>query len=393
MRDLLSIRAFRFIYAGVAISSLGDATLLLIPAIIAKSITGSDGAAGITFFFSTLPICCGSAFGYIIDRVNHKTLLISTCLLSVIAISPLILVDRTTYWIVYLVATAMGCSYVVIYGTLNAMLRSIVPSQLLADANGLIQSTVQGLRIAGSILGLIIYSNAGPASIILFDAITFVLAAGMFTFVPARTYIPQLRTDRWIKELLSGFQYIVADPVIRRMAVAFSMVCVVSGITESLIFAVIDQGLGRNPDFLTVTSAAMGVGSIVGGALGALAIKRRGEVFSMGLGIIIHGIAISAWLITNELSVLTAMLATGVGLTMSRVARQTLLQRNSPEHLIGRVYTAFDSMGSAALLISLAFGAALVSLLDFRALVVVVGAVTLFAGVYAISTKAIESKV
>ncbi|GAA3417308.1 MFS transporter [Streptosporangium vulgare] len=388
MPEVLRRPRFRLIYFGMAVSLLGDASLLLVPGILAKSLTGSDAAAGLTLFFFTLPLCFSPFFGYLIDRVDRRRLLVVTCVLSGVSLTPLIAVTGADMvWLIYPVSAAMGCSYAVIFSALGGLLKGILPEHLLAEANGALHTTRQGLRLFGPLLGVAVYTGFGLGALVLFDMVTFLVAAGVFAMLsapePPRSVAPA-PSGCWREEFWAGARHLAADRPLRRAAVALCLMFSLAGATESLIFAVIEHGLARAPEFTAFTSTAMGLGAIAGGLWSATVIARRGELFAIGSGIGLYGVAVICWVVPAEAVVLGAMMVAGAGLTLEGVARTTLLQRRSPGHLVGRVSTAFESLAGVAQLLSLLAGAVLVSLVDYRLLLAVVGLTVCYAGVYAL---------
>ncbi|MFI9431626.1 MULTISPECIES: MFS transporter [Streptosporangium] len=385
MWAVLRRRRFRIIYFGMVTSLLGDASLLLLPAILAKKFTGSDGAAGLTLFFFTLPLCLSPLLGQVIDRVDRRRFLVATCLLSAVSLAPLTAVTgRDTFWLVYPVSAAMGCSYAAVSGALSGLLKSVLPDDLLAEANGALQTARQGLRLVGPLLGVAVYTGYGIGAVVLLDAVTFLVAAAAFAALPAPPPVPAAPRGHRREEFWAGARHLVADPALRRAAGAFCLMFTLAGMTESLIFAVIDRGLGRSPEFTALTSTAMGVGAVVGGLCGAAVIARRGEPAAIGTGIALYGVAVMLWTVPTEAVVLAAMTVAGAGLTLAGVARMTLVQRRSPGHLVGRVSTAFEAAAGAAQLLSLVAGAVLVSLVDHRVLLAVVGLTVCCAAAHAL---------
>ncbi|MER6826249.1 MFS transporter [Streptosporangium sp. NPDC000563] len=389
--EVLRRPRFRLVYFGMAVSLLGDASLLLVPAILAKSLTGSDAAAGLTLFFFTVPLCFSPCFGYLIDRVDRRKLLVVTCLLSGISLTPLIAVTgQGTVWLVYPVSAAMGCSYAVIFSALGGLIKAILPEHLLAEANGALQTTRQGLRLFGPLLGVGVYTGFGISALVLFDMITFLVAAGVFAMLPAPRPLSPVSPappGRWREEFWAGARHLRADPPLRRAALALCLMFALAGATESLIFAVIEHGLARSPEFTAFTSTAMGLGAVAGGLRSSTVIARRGELFAIGAGIGLYGMAVICWTVPSEAVVLVAMMVAGAGLTLEGVARTTLVQRRSPGHLVGRVSTAFESLIGFAQLSSLLAGAVLVSLVDYRVLLAVVGLTVCGAGAYALRAR------
>ncbi|MET9069142.1 MFS transporter [Streptosporangium sandarakinum] len=392
MRAALRDRRFRIVYLAMVTSLLGDSSLLLIPAVLAKKLTGSDGAAGLTLFFFTVPLCLSPLLGYVIDRVDRRRFLVAACLLAAVAITPLAAVTgRDTFWLVYPVSAAMGLSYAAMSGALGGLLKAILPGESLAGANGALQTARQGLRLVGPLFGMAVYATWGIGAVVLFDVATFMVAAAAFALLPAPPSTPAAPRGRPRDEFLAGARHLAGDPLLRRTVTAFCMMFAVAGATESLIFAVIEHGLGRPPEFTAVTSTAMGVGAIIGGLGAATVIARFGELFAIGAGIALYGVAVLLWAVPAGAVVLAAMATGGAGLTLAGVAEATLTQRRSPGHLVGRVSAAFDAVAGVIQLASLAAGAVLVSLFDHRVLLGVVGVTVCLAGAHALRARSMRS--
>ncbi|GAA3452051.1 MFS transporter [Dactylosporangium matsuzakiense] len=111
-----------------------------------------------------------------------------------------------------------------------------------------------------------------------------------------------------------------------------------------------------------------GLGAIAGGLLTAAAIRRRGELPTITAGLALLAAATLLLSTAWPLSVLTGMLLAGAALTTIVIALITLLQRQAPHHLQGRVYAAFELCATAPQTAGLAAGAALITALDYRLL-------------------------
>ncbi len=384
MRAVLGRRDFRTVFFGMAASLLGDASLLLIPSILAKKMTGSDGAAGLALFFFTAPMCFAPLFGMVIDRVDRRRFLVVACLCSAVALLPLVLVTGVeTYWLVYPVSAAMGCSYTVIFSALSGLLKSMLPGELLAHANNALQTTRHGARLLGPLLGVAVYTGAGLWAVVAFDMFTFALAACAFALLPAPVPVARRPFGRWREEFTAGLRHIRDERAIRPAVTAFVLMFLAAGLSESLIFAVI-EGLGRPPEFTAVTSTAMGVGAIASGFVVARLVDRLGELRMVGAGIAVYGMAIGMWLVPAESAMVVSMALAGVSLTLASVAVRTLLQRRSPDEVVGRVSTAFEALSGGSQLLSVAVGVVLVTLIDHHLLLVLVVAGVVLSGLHAV---------
>jgi MFS family permease len=388
-------RDFRLLFVGLVVSMVGDSTLLLVPGILMKDLTGSAGAAGLTVLFFMLPICAAPAFGWLIDRIDRRTVLISACVLSSAALLPLLAVDdRSDWWIVYAVSAAMGASYVCVFGAVTALVKDLLPVELLAEANGVIQAVRQGLRIGGPLLGAALYATFGIGAVALLDMATFAVSAAIFTLLPEREpgepdAAPPDRPGRpgpwsaFLTEVTAGARVIVRDAAVRRSVIAIGVLFLAGGVAESAIFAIVSDGLHRPPAFVGVLATMTGIGAVFGGLLAAALIRSSGELAAIGAGIAVYGLATIAMAVPALSAVLGASVAIGVGMTVPVVGRVTLLQRSTPSRLLGRAATAYDAIGGVCQVVSIAAGAALVTVVSYRLLLPALGVLALAAAGYA----------
>jgi len=146
LRRLLEQRDARVFLAGQAVSSFGDSALWLATGIWVKALTGSSGAAGLTFFFFFLaPSLMAPVTGLLVDRLPRRTMLVAVNALTGGAVLLLLLVDGKDHqlWLIYAVMVVYGLSFSTLAATQSALLTAILPEDLLADANGALRS-IQG---------------------------------------------------------------------------------------------------------------------------------------------------------------------------------------------------------------------------------------------------------
>jgi hypothetical protein len=86
---------------------------------------------------------------------------------------------------------------------------------------------------------------------------------------------------------------------------------------------------------------------------------------------------------SSTVVVTIAMVCMGAGLPISVVCITTLLQRRTPGAIQGRVFTTFEMLTGVPQVASIAVGAALVAVVDFRILLAVMAGGLGVAAVYA----------
>ena len=169
MRTVLRRPDFRLLFGGLLASMTAESILLLALAIWVKDLTGSNGLAGATIFAVIAPMTLAPLVGWVVDRYPRRPFFVAANLVTAALLAPLFTVrDAGDVWIIYVVAALYGLSYITLGAALSGLIREMVPVELLAEANGVLQTVRQGLRLVGPLAGAALYaaSAAGrwPAS-------------------------------------------------------------------------------------------------------------------------------------------------------------------------------------------------------------------------------------
>jgi MFS family permease len=382
MRRLLTHRDVRLLVAGQTLSSFGDWAMWVVMAIWVKSLTGSSTQAGLTFFVLALGNLAGPLGGLLADRFRRRPLMIaSDCILGVSVLSLLFVHDAGDVWIIYLVALLYGVLGTVFYPAQAALLRVMLPEELLGDANGALSSVRQGLRIVAPLAGAGIYAAFGGGVVAVLDSATFAGSAFLMSQMRVREEKPEWGEHHFLEEVTKGVQHVWRTLALRQLTIGTTIALLVVGFTETLIFTVI-QHLGRPASFFGVLGALQGVGSIAGGITAAALLRRVGEVRTVGIGLGLFGVC--AFLLTiPSLAVVTlGFILAGIGVVWAIVAFNTALQTRTPLAIQGRVSAAVDVSLSVAQTTSIATGAALATVVDYRILLVSMAAVVIASAGY-----------
>ncbi|MFV2100053.1 MFS transporter [Micromonospora sp. LOL_024] len=388
MRNVLSRPDFRLLFGGLMASMVAESILLLALAIWVKDLTGSDGLAGATIFVILAPRMLAPLVGWVVDRYPRRPFFVATNLVMALLLTPLFAVRGAgDMWIIYGVAALYGLANLTVGAVLSRLIRELVPSELLGEANGALQTARQGLRLIGPLLGAGLYVALGG---------WMLAAVGMAGFLVAAAVVGAPRTvgsstesadgsataRRWPAELVAGLRHLADEPALRRALVGYGLGSLVMGFTESLIFAYVDRGLGRDPAFVGVLLTVQGMGGLVGGLLSAAALRRVGELGTLAGGVALFGPAALMLAYPNLWLGFVAVLMAGLSLPLTLVGLHTLIQRRTPPELLGRVAAAADAVVRCPQAFSVGAGALLVGVLDYRLSFALVGLATLLAGNY-----------
>jgi MFS family permease len=380
MRRLLALRDARLFLAGQSLSLLGDTALWLALGLWAKDLTGSSSAAGLVILCIVAPQLASPLAGLLVDRVRRRNLLIAVNPLTALAVLPLLAVhNEGDVWIIYSVAFAYGASYVVLAAGQSALLTTLVPRELLGEANAALQAVREALRLITPLAGAGLYTLAGGAAVALLDAATFLAATAALLALSAREPRPHREPEPLA--IAAGARHVARTPGLREMVVGCALCMLVIGFSETLIFELPDA-LGKPASYVGVLMAVQGIGAIAGALTATRALTRHGELKAAGFGMTIF--ALGALLMADSALpiVLAGKALFGLGLPWIVVAMLTLLQRSTPPQLQGRAFAASELALGAPQTLSIALGAAFVALVDYRFVLLVQAFTVGLAGVY-----------
>ena len=378
LKVLLRNRGFQLLIFGQTLSTLGDRALIIAFGVWVKELTDSNAAAGGAFFFVALPYLFAPLTGVIIDRLPRRRLFILANLAMACTLLLTLLVHGADQvWLLYAITLCYGISGVIINPTQSALITSIVDDPDLPDANGLLQTSSDGVRLLAPLIGAALFTLLGGHVVAMLDAATFVVAALCVWRIRISGDERRAREPVSLREeMLAGLRHVFATPALRGMVIALGAALLVTGFTQTLIFAIVDDGLHRAPAFIGVLASLQGAGAIIAGLTAGRATRRVGDVRLVMIGI--AGVALSAviYLAPYFGTAAVAAVLFGAGICWTTVGMITSVQRRTPPRLQGRALTAAMGVVSTPQTISIALGAALSLLVDYRILLVVIAVVT-----------------
>lgn len=390
MRKLLAHRDARLLLYGQTLSAFGDWAMLIVLAVWMKSLTGSSALAGLTFFVFAAGQLGAPLGGLLADRVKRRPLMIvSDCLLGAFVLVLLLVHHRSDAWLIYAVAFAYGALGTVFSPARSALLKIMLPEELLADANGALSTTREGLRIIAPLAGAGLYTLFGGGAVAVLDSASF--AASVFFL--SRMRVPEEKPappeHHFVREVTAGLRHIWETLPLRQVVLGVAIALLVIGFAETLIFSVI-HALGQKPSFFGVFATIQGVGSIAGGVTAAPLLRRIGDLRIVGFGLALFSIADLCLIVPSLGIVLVAGPLAGIGVAWAIVGFSTALQTRTPLRIQGRVSAAADWSLSIAQTTSIATGAALSTVVDYRILFAVMAAVVLASSGYLLTRREIS---
>ena len=380
MRDLAKSRDARVYLIGQSFSLFGDTAMFLALGIWVKELTHSNADAGLTFLFFPLAALFSPFAGMVVDRVRRRPTLIWVNFLSAALVMLLLFVHSASdIWIVYLTMFLYSFAGNFIGSAQSAFLTALLPPEQLGDANGFLRTVREGFRLVAPLVGAGLFVVVGGHWIAALDSATFVIAGFSILALHVREEKPERTPEHFLAEISAGFRHVAQTPILRRMAISIAIALSVVGFLETAIFAITSDELHRSPSFIGVLMAAQGVGALIGGPLSAPVMRRVGERWLCGVGLM--GMAVGSLLLEGGslTFVLMGGVVFGLALPPLLVGAYTLLQLRTPNELQGRAFSAFDLIASLPQTMSIALGAILVTAIGYRGELTIITVVVAFA--------------
>ena len=368
----LSIRAFRNLWLGQAISQVGDAFYFVVFMFMVKKITGSAAMVGVVGAADTLPYLLAGAYaGVLADRIDRRRIMLASDLVSgaiLLAFSLMVLFSGAPpVWALVATPFLLSMARVFFMPAKSAAIPVLVREDMLMQANALSNMTqtfmpLIGLAMSASVLG-VLYSISREwffLSAILVNAGSFLFSAGYIRLLPAVS--PERKAEEkhpWV-EFRQGLGYIRRHPVLR----VFILVSTLMNLMISPFFVVYvesnAQWFGGKPQLLCLFEFTFFLGMVVSsGIVARFSHKRPGLGYIYSLVIVGLAVAAMAYSRTVFLFCLLNLIA-GLALPFCDIPLTTYLQLEVEDGFRGRVNSVLNMARMGVMPMGMVMGAALV---------------------------------
>ncbi|MFL6030413.1 MAG: MFS transporter, partial [Gaiellaceae bacterium] len=218
MRQLLGIRDARIFLFGWTVSQFGDWALIIVLAVWAKSLTGSNASAGLVFFALAAPSIFSPLAGLVVDRVRRRPLLVVVYSIEAVVVLSLLLVhDRDEVWLLYAMAVFIGTFGTLAASARSALMTTTIPQELLGEGNAIFQSVREGLRLIAPLIGAGIYAAWGGGVVAVIDSVSFVfVVAALLAMTQIEPRFERVEHNV-LSEALAGARHIIDTLPLRQI--------------------------------------------------------------------------------------------------------------------------------------------------------------------------------
>lgn len=265
--------------AANVISNIGNRlTSLAIPWFVLET-TGSVSKAGITAFFSVLPIVLATFFGGpIIERVGYKRVSILSDLLSGATVALIPLLHGTvglSFWQLQ-VLVFLGA----FLDAPGSTARSAIIPELSQEAemplervNALAQIMDRLAGLVGPLLGGVLVGLIGASNVLWVDAATFLISSVIISAgIPARLVpVPAPAEEGgftgYMRDLREGLGFVRRDRLVFTMIAVITLTNFLDSPVSSVLLPAYADRVLASPTALGALISAIGAGSVAGAAL------------------------------------------------------------------------------------------------------------------------------
>lgn len=331
----------------------------------------------------TLPgVLLGPFVGTVIDRIGPRASLGVAKAIGVVA--SLALLFAGDFRTLALLSMVHGVAGALTVPALQSLPPRLVRDEELARTNALVSLTDEVAIIAGPVVGAVAIGWFGFRGAFVLTAATYLVGILVLPIVQVRDVAdPAVERRPGLRDALDGLRLVARTPVLRRVVVAMSSVHLLYGAALLAEPLYVRDVLERPPSTFAALQAVFGVFLVAGG----IAVARLGErVASFGwvvLGVGASGVTAIVYLGTPSVVVaFVGVAAWGVCTALLSGPSRTLLQRNAPESVHGRVIATDTMSGTAAQLLGILATGALIGAFGVSAAMSVLGAVVVLVAVW-----------
>lgn len=333
-RVLFGIREFRYLYAGLVCSSIGDQLASVAIAVLVFDRTDSGLLTGLAYASGYLPaIVAGPALSAYADRLPRRSLLIACDLVRAVLVMTLAIPGQPV-WVSIAVLYAMHLFTTPFLAARSALLSQILVGELYITGNGLNNITYQLCQVGGFALGGIVVALIGPVGALIVNAGTFFLSAALTAYgIRSRPAAkPPGRSASVMADMREGLRHVFGDPWLRGCLLLVWPVSMFAHASEAIAYP-FAKSLGGGAPTAGLMLASAAAGFVLGALLLTRALPPRRRDRLILPFAILSGAALIPTVFAPSLSTVLALLfVSGLGGAFSAALNALFVQRVGIEY-------------------------------------------------------------
>jgi len=343
------------LWSASSASALGDGLRRVALPLLAVHLTTDPRLVALVAAAGTVPwLVFALPIGALVDRFDRRRTMAAVDLLRTLTVALLaVAVAAGALSIALLVAVTfvLGTGEIFAESAALALVPQLVDTAQLERANGRLQAgEVTAGQFAGQGLGGALFAVALALPFAL-DAATFLLSAVLVLSLRTATRHrpPAASLRRLPAETAEGLRWLARHRLLRTLCVLLAVLAAVSGAFWAVAALYAASILGLGPTGFGVLLAVGAAGSLAGSLLAEPLAVRLGTAGATRLSVAVVTVAMAGLAVTRSPLVAGALLAVnGIAVLVWNVVTVSLRQAIIPDHLLGRVGSAYLFVGLGA---------------------------------------------
>jgi predicted MFS family arabinose efflux permease len=355
VKDLVAAlgeRRFRLLFAGRAVSDLGDKLVPVALAFAVLELDSSASALGLVFAARMIPLVVLVLVGGVwADRLPRNLVMLTADGIRAVSqavAAALLISGRAEVWHLMVLMAVYGAAQAFFDPASTGLVPETVSRPRLQQANGLLQLSRSTANVIGPAIGGVLVATAGPGWAFAVDSATFVVSAAFLALLGLGRVAREART-RFVADLVEGWREFSSRTWVWVSVTHFAFFhLLVLAPFWVLTPIVADDELGGAGAYATILSA-MGAGAILGGVV-ALRVEPRRPLATAFVLILFEVPVYLALAAAAPVALIASLAFVGaIAFNFANTLWNTILQANIPAHALSRV-SSYDWLGSLVFL-------------------------------------------
>lgn len=290
--------------------------------------------------------------GALVDRLDRRTVMgvVDLARAAVVgALAVAVLFDAAHIALLYAIVFLLGVAETLFDNASQAIMPALVPAEHLERANArLYAAQIVTNQFVGPPLGGFLFAVAA-ASPFLIDAGSFVVASALVLLIPGAfraAPAPNAAQRSIRREIVEGLRWLWREPVVRDMAVALGIFNLAYNAATAILVLFALEVLGLDETGYGLLLGVSAVGAFLGSVLAARVSAALGRGRALLAVAIVTGIDLILIAAFPHPAVTAGLLALeGFAGVVWNVITVSLRQSLIPDHLLGRVNSAYRLIG------------------------------------------------
>jgi MFS family permease len=386
LSTLLINRNYALLWAGQAVSSLGDSTYDLtltvwIVAVIARQPNGQPAAwaplavSGVLIAIALPSLFFGPVAGVFVDRWDKKLTMLRADFIRMLLVTSLLLVSGLSFlpWQPG-ITVQLSAIYTTVFLTSicsqfftparAALLVDIVEKKQFSRASGLAQVSQSMASILGPPLAAPILFGFGLQWALLFNALSFLVSFLCIQAIqiPAVKSTGQEEQTNFSREFLEGMAFSFKNSILQVLLIVVVVASLGAGAINALMIFFVTQNLHINVTYVGLLDGAFGIGVIAGAILMSMFANKLKLTWMFTCAILAFGILFLLLARTSYLPIaLPILLFLGLAQATLNVTLVPIALSILPQNMVGRFIGMLNPLGVLASLVSISLAGYLAS--------------------------------